>query len=455
MGQEIVYCFKCQRRIVSADYAKGLAYQLENNSCCSSCAVEVLETLPARSKELLLAKMFKATQQKQSQTSGTLKALSSPPTSGSTRKVPILPAPPPPAPKSSAPLMAGLAAAAAVLILLVVTFSGSPPPPPPVVAEKRPPAPVGRPGPSPEEQRRNAAAKDAVQKARDFASAHPKELHGQVRQWRAALLEAERTGYEVEAKRELEKAEARVRDDLAELELKVRDLTGRKDFKAALDLVAQAKSQTPAAAADALERGIQEGAARAFAEAKEKALADRARGAKEAVESAKVEVARWGLPDYVEELKVALQGAWIPIFDGKTTAFLSGGSVPYWAVEDGALIHARGQNDRQAGQSREEFGDGEFRFRVSIRGAMSNWSINVRQQDGCCRLAYFKEAIGAMPEGEHEVIFTCRGSQVTATLDGRPQKVEVQHQVFPRGRLQWNSRDGEFRLLSVEYRPLP
>src|SRR3954465_8886591 len=66
MGQEIVYCFKCQKRIVGADYAKGLAFQLENNSCCSGCAVQVLDTLPAKAKEQLLSKMFKATQERQS-----------------------------------------------------------------------------------------------------------------------------------------------------------------------------------------------------------------------------------------------------------------------------------------------------------------------------------------------------------------------------------------------------
>ena len=39
MRQEIVYCFKCQKRIITADNAKVLAYQLENNSCCSTCAI--------------------------------------------------------------------------------------------------------------------------------------------------------------------------------------------------------------------------------------------------------------------------------------------------------------------------------------------------------------------------------------------------------------------------------
>ena len=59
MGQEVVYCFKCQTRIHGTDFAKGQAYQVENNFCCSACVVGVLETLPPKAKEQLLAKMFK------------------------------------------------------------------------------------------------------------------------------------------------------------------------------------------------------------------------------------------------------------------------------------------------------------------------------------------------------------------------------------------------------------
>lgn len=64
MGKEIVYCFKCQRKILGHEYEKGQAFQVENNVCCSACAVHVLETLPPKAKEQLLAKMFKATQER-------------------------------------------------------------------------------------------------------------------------------------------------------------------------------------------------------------------------------------------------------------------------------------------------------------------------------------------------------------------------------------------------------
>ena len=93
MGQEIVY-------ISSADYAKGAAFQLENRSCCSACAVQVLDTLDPKSKELLLGKMFKATQDRQSVTSSN-RTLPGPGSAGSSRKIPVARAGPPPPPLRS------------------------------------------------------------------------------------------------------------------------------------------------------------------------------------------------------------------------------------------------------------------------------------------------------------------------------------------------------------------
>lgn len=409
MGQEIVYCFKCQQRIVTADYGKGLAYQLENRSCCSRCAVDVLETLPPDAREELLDLMKAAQQRKQSKTSGALKAIKPGSASGSTRKIPVQ-APP----KSPAVLIGGLAAAGVVVLLLIValmTKSSPPPPPPPPVVEKRPVVPDVRPGPSAEEQRRSAAAKEAMQKARDFAAANPKELHGQLRQWKAALTEAAGTGYEAEAKREVDRAEARVRDELGDLGRRIRELAAKKDLKGATELLNQSKPKLPPGAADELELLLRQLSERAL--------------------------------------------AWSPLFDGRTTSFISTSSAAHWKVDNGALVHAVAGQD-QAAQSREEYAEGEFRFRVSLRNEVSNWYVGVRQGGGgACRVVFYKPEVLAMGDGEHEVIVTCRGSQVSATLDGKPVKVLVDNQVLPKGRLQFNGKDGEFRVLAIDYRPLP
>src|SRR6185503_9724777 len=114
MGQEVVYCFKCPRRIHGTEFAKGQAYQVENNFCCSACAVGVLETLPPKAKEQLLAKMFKSTHERQP-------ASGAPPAS-STARIPHAPPRPVKAgpASSSGPLMAGIVGAIVAVILVVI-----------------------------------------------------------------------------------------------------------------------------------------------------------------------------------------------------------------------------------------------------------------------------------------------------------------------------------------------
>ena len=66
MGREIVYYFKCQRRVLGDELDKGSAYQVGNQITCAGCAVHLLETLPPKQKEQLLAKMFQETKDRQS-----------------------------------------------------------------------------------------------------------------------------------------------------------------------------------------------------------------------------------------------------------------------------------------------------------------------------------------------------------------------------------------------------
>ena len=41
MGQEILYCYKCQTKIVGADFSGGKAFQVGNHVSCSSCAADL------------------------------------------------------------------------------------------------------------------------------------------------------------------------------------------------------------------------------------------------------------------------------------------------------------------------------------------------------------------------------------------------------------------------------
>jgi len=47
MGHQIVYCFKCQTRIVGTDFDKGKAFETGLHVVCLKCAVVLLPTLPA------------------------------------------------------------------------------------------------------------------------------------------------------------------------------------------------------------------------------------------------------------------------------------------------------------------------------------------------------------------------------------------------------------------------
>jgi len=463
VGQEIVYCFKCQKRIVSSDYAKGLAFQLDNNSCCSGCAVQVLDTLPPKAKEQLLGKMFKATQQRQSGSGSSNSPAGGSPAAG-TRRIPVLPSPPRPAspPTSPAPLVLTLGALGVVAVVIVVMLpSGRSAPvdvPPPAIVKRPPPIlPAPDPGPSSEEKRRSESAKGALAKAREYAASHPKDFDGQTQRWALALLEAERTGYEIEAKRELEKTQAAAKEaaaqELRDFEREVRTLLDRKEIKAALDAVSRRRSRPGmpewASAAEALERDIQAAAERRFGELKDKALAARDRGAPQDVASVRGEIAGWGLPDYVAKFDAALERPWRALFDGRSFKNLSPGIENAWRIQDGMLIHDNAVDN--AAMFTEFFGDGEIRVRFDATG-VDQIGFKFRVHDGnYCQIWVRRR--DAQPGIDHELVLSARGATASATLDGMPIPVEVQGKDQGAGMIQFNSLGGSFRLKSAEFRP--
>jgi hypothetical protein len=467
VGQEIVYCFKCQKRIVGTDYAKGLAFQLENNSCCSGCAVQVLDTLPPKAKEQLLSKMFKATQEHQSTNPTSSKGKSGPGREQATRRFQA-PANSPssthipaiaPASKLLPVYLGGGALAVAVLVLIVALNSGgaSPPPAPPVTIK---PPPSTEASLSPEEKRRAESAKEALRKAREFAQAHPADLEAQAQQWRLALLDAERTGFEADVRRELDRTQARAKEaaaqELLDLGREVRRLADRKEFKSALDLLARERPRRGApewvSACESLERELRGTSARLFAELKGKAVAARDRGAQEEMAAARAEVARWGLADLVSELNAALEEPWRPIFDGRTLGAFSSGVDNSWRVEDGVLVHDNKVDN--AAVTRELFGEGEIRLRFEVRG--SSWlAFRFRLEGkGHYSIELKSPALAALEGGEHELLVSCRNDAASATLDGKPMPVTKVGPVSRTGRIQFNTSDGSMRVRSLEFRNL-
>src|SRR5689334_12976209 len=65
MGQEILYCCRCQTRIVGSDFDKGVAFRAGEQTACAKCAMEMLPTLPLPVQEQILAQKRKAVDAKE------------------------------------------------------------------------------------------------------------------------------------------------------------------------------------------------------------------------------------------------------------------------------------------------------------------------------------------------------------------------------------------------------
>ena len=120
-----------------------------------------------------------------------------------------------------------------------------------------------------------------------------------------------------------------------------------------------------------------------------------------------------------------------------------------WKVEDGVLVRPPGVGD--AAQSREQFGDGEFRFRFEFSGGASVRFSFRQGGDGNFTVKVEDSKLQGKP---HDLVVTCKGDQVKAALDGQPVPVEASGSPA-RGHLQFSYAGGALRILSVETRPLP
>jgi hypothetical protein len=142
--------------------------------------------------------------------------------------------------------------------------------------------------------------------------------------------------------------------------------------------------------------------------------------------------------------------AWKPIFDGQSLQAFSQGIENAWRVQNGVLVHDNGVDN--ACQTANDFGDGDIRFRFELKG-VGKISFTVRQDGtgGAYALLIDGGEIAGLQGGDHELIFSCRGDSVTATLDGKPRPVERRGR--PRsGRIQFNAFEGIYRLKALDYR---
>lgn len=143
---------------------------------------------------------------------------------------------------------------------------------------------------------------------------------------------------------------------------------------------------------------------------------------------------------------------WQPIFDGRTLDCLSGQGQGAWRVENGALVSVEGV--KQAVATVREFGDGQIRICFDVAGVQyTDFKVRHGPDGGICA-EFDKPPLTAMGNKPQELIFTCRGADVSATLNGQPVRLGGEARPL-KGRVRFYVGNGTLRVLSLEYRELP
>jgi len=442
MGQEIVYCFKCQIRLTGADLEKGTAIRWQHHVACKNCVPAVLASLTPEER-----KSFEAHAPSPAPTARR-EAVPRPAPGSSTRLKHLKDRPAGPSRRPW--LWVGVGGAVLVLVLLVAALSGRPSPPP--AASTQPPAALP-PKASPEDPAPKRA-RDGIEKAKRFMKEHPDDLDGQVAAASEAVKSADATSQFREAvelyDHAVSKRKAAHAAELEKIEKEAAAEADREEFKAALDRLERARSlhATPEwsskvdAARDAIRKRAADLYARLLGEARDAAAAERLRA----------RVTRWGLPEFGKELaelaaRLAAEGLpWTPLFDGRTTAALR--NPENWTVENGALTSKAERSI--AVQSTREVSDGDVRIRFEIEPA-GYATFKIRQgPEAGYGVEWNRPRILALAGKAHDLVFRLRGEEVTATLDGQPEPVKVFGKAL-RGQIQFSST-GRLRILALDVR---
>ncbi|HEV3028721.1 MAG TPA: hypothetical protein VG457_14175, partial [Planctomycetota bacterium] len=150
MGQEILYCYKCQNRLLGSEFEKGKAFKVGGQASCANCVKDLLGSVPEAASETDRGRKLQSTARIPVQASESGSGKFKPAT------VRAMAPPPPPVKSKNGPLIGGVVAIVAVLILLGVAMSTSssarrndptPPDPAPAPAPPPPTPPLGGPTP--------------------------------------------------------------------------------------------------------------------------------------------------------------------------------------------------------------------------------------------------------------------------------------------------------------------
>ncbi len=246
--------------------------------------------------------------------------------------------------------------------------------------------------------------------------------------------------------------------DLAEIDGHVRSAAAAEEYARGIEILKASRGRYPLAewmaAIDRRIGRLREEAGGAYFALEAKALDARRRGAEDEVKAARRRVEKWGLGEYPARFEKALSAIplaeqpWKPLFDGSSASFLR--DERGWRVEGGALVRVPG--GPVAAESRETFTDGEVRIRFQARGPGYVFFAVRQGLDGNSGVHLDEEALKALGDAEHVLVFSMSGEKVAAALDGKPAKVSTMGR--PRsGTLQFNAQGASLRVRAVEHRP--
>jgi hypothetical protein len=357
MGQEIVYCFKCHNRLKGSEFEKGAAFRIGEKTCCATCAVGLLSSLPPEEQEAILKRVHPPDETKAEEEPAPAEPPRVASATESSKRISAFRPGGPSIPKttirSETPsgnrtlLIVGCAAGGLILLIGLLALAGksgrpsvsarpgsaeelpepdrSAPPTPRANAESPTTPPVTPP----------PARTAALDMAREFARANPADLEGQIRLYEDARWEVEGTPLAADVKRELESLAGRRRErmsrELQEIDARIRPLREREEYRAALDALELEKKKynngewSSAIQQRAAEvRSVADGL---FKGLKERALDARRRGDPAEPGTIRDRVARWGLQELTAELDRALQEtATAPV--NKSTPVISAAPKP-------------------------------------------------------------------------------------------------------------------------------
>src|SRR6185503_18669232 len=267
MGQEIVYCSRCQIRIVGGDFEKGEAYRVAEQVACHKCAMEMLATAPLAAQQQILEQKKRALDKKTGPAPAVSRGLTSSSTAVRTPKAAE-------GPKLPLAVIVGIGVTLVILVGLLLMSGGSPPPPAPPVR----PAPPATAGPTP---------KDGA----------------------------------AEARRELEESERRRKDqqgaELTALLARAREMGVNAEYQKAADaLAAERKNHPESEWTKPIDDRIQElesTMAAEFPALRDKAVEARKRDGAAELGLIRDKVARWGSARYVDELDKSLAEVFPPV----------------------------------------------------------------------------------------------------------------------------------------------